>query len=462
MNPRNLRLALILAAAIGGLTVLFWQQPKATGQFPRTQLPPKPAMPSFPPNVAKQGFPAASFDPNNPELSDTAWEIEWELTHPENKTWYPPGCVMRIKSAKFMWKDRSGRPQWATVVRMLEVSEIYVPYDNGNTAFLDVHDMSFNMTPARKAFLGPNCVAPGEVLGSSNPNWANTVHKEVHDDGVRWMSAETGGRNQISDRVRRGEKLLLWGTYYGANYRYMMEYGFTDDGMISCRIGPTGRNIFNRQADLGDTHMHIGLWRFEPDLGDPIRKIGGPKEIDVSISRRTVDEEKEKFLQVSKPFNKNASGEACEGSARWNAEEFTTLRFASKVRKNAHARPIAYDVMTSRFGVTREMKQQGGTDESNIDFINQDFWVTRTESGFTDYIDVPKYAKDRRPLTGQPTTIWLSTPALHVARTEDFGPETGTNSYTGTAITTWAGFMLKPRDLFDGTPLYTPTARTRP
>ena len=43
------------------------------------------------------------------------------------------------------------------------------------------------------------------------------------------------------------------------------------------------------------------------------------------------------------------------------------------------------------------------------------------------------------------------------ARTEDFGTESGTNSYTGVATTVWAGFILKPRDLFDGTPLYTPT-----
>ena len=119
-----------------------------------------------------------------------------------------------------------GTPQWVTVARMLELAEIYVPYDNGTTAFLDIHDMSFYMTPARKEFLGPACVAPGEVLQSSNPYWSGTVHKEIHDDGVRWMSAETNERNQLADRARRGEKMILWGTYYGANYRYMIEYGF--------------------------------------------------------------------------------------------------------------------------------------------------------------------------------------------------------------------------------------------
>src|SRR5205085_11936860 len=90
------------------------------------------------------------------------------------------------------------------------------------------------------------------------------------------MSAETGYRNQVADRARRGEKMTLWGTYYGANYRYLVEYGFGDDGMLSCRIGPTGRNIFNRQADQRDTHLHVGCWRLEPDLGDPTARPGEP------------------------------------------------------------------------------------------------------------------------------------------------------------------------------------------
>ena len=97
-----------------------------------------------------------------------------------------------------------------------------------------------------------------------------------------------------------------------------------------------------------------------------------------------------------------------------------------------------------------------------MDFINQDFWVTRTEPGFTAYLEVPRYAREKRPLTGQPATIWLSSPALHVARTEDFGTENGRNSYTGVATVSWAGFYLRPRDLFDGSPLYTPTRPSYP
>jgi hypothetical protein len=451
--PRLAGFLLLVAAAVVALKLVGGPTP---AQFRRPQPRPAPG-PTYPPNVVKQGFPAARFDPAEPEKSDSAWEIEWELTHPQNRPWFGSGAggsAMRIKSAKFMCKDRTGRPRWVHVVRMLEISEIYVPYDNGFTAFLDIRDMPFHTTLARTQYLGPNCVAPGEILSSANPYWNNTVHKEVHDDGIRWMSAETDGRNVVADRARRGEKLLLWATYYGANYRYLIEYGFGDDGVISCRLGPTGMNLMMRQKDQGDTHLHVGCWRMEFDLGDPVRKVGGPKDNDVLLVRRVFDEEKERFRQVARPFNKGPGGDACEGSARWVAEEFTTLRVASKVRKNAHGRPIAYDVVSQRFGAMRRLQREGGAYFSDMDFVNQDFWVTRTESGFTDYVDVPRYAKDKRTLTGQPTTVWLCSPAIHVARTEDFGSENGMNNWSGVALTNWAGFFIKPRDLHDGSPFY--------
>src|SRR5262249_47364810 len=162
--------------------------------------------------------------------------------------------------------------------------------------------------------------------------------------------------------------------------RYIMEYGFRDDGVITCRIGPSGRNIFNRQKDQGDIHLHVGCWRMEMDLGDPVNKVGGPKDNEVLLSRRVLDEEKDKFVQVARPFNKNNFGQACEGSGKWNAEEFTTLRVASTARKNAHGLPIAYDVVSQRFGTLRRLQPSGGAYNTDMEFINQDFWVTRTES----------------------------------------------------------------------------------
>lgn len=409
-------------------------------------------------NVVRQGFPASKFDPDDLAKCDTAWEVEWDLTHPTNRPSTPPGSTLRIRSARFMWKDKRGKPHWITVARMVELSEIYVPYDNGWTAFLDIHDMAFSTTRARREFLGPPCVAPGEILKSSNPYWSRTVHKEVHDDGIRWMSAEYDDNFNVADRARRGEKLILWATYYGANYRYLMEYGFTDDGVMSCRIGPSGYNIFMRQPDQKDTHLHVGCWRLEPDLGDPTRTSPAVPDNDILLARRVFDESTEKFAQVARPFNKNGQDQACEGSARWVPEEFTQIRVRSRTRKNSHGRPIAYDLVPQRLGSMRQMQPQGGSSGSNMDFVNADFWVTHTEGGFTSYVDVPTYARQNRPLAGKPTTIWTSAPVLHFPRGEDFGAENGTVNYTGLAVTSWTGFSLKPRDLFDSTPLYAPKA----
>src|SRR5262249_40528930 len=161
---------------------------------------------------------------------------------------------------------------------------------------------------------------------------------------------------------------------FGANYRYLIEYGFGDDGMISCRIGPTGRNIFDRQTDQGDTHLHIGCWRFEPDLGDPRSKLGGPEDNEILLVRRIFDDATDKFSQLARPFNKNARGQACEGNARWIPEEFTTLRVQSNARKSTHGRPISVDVIPHRFGALRQLQPEGGSYAANMDFINFDFW----------------------------------------------------------------------------------------
>src|SRR5205823_9405858 len=116
-------------------------------------------------------------------------------------------------------------------------------------------------------------------------------------------------------------------------------------------------------------HLHIGCWRFEPDLGDPSAPqslgtteavagprsprgredgtsaplslggrgvggegaptVGGLQDTEILLVRRLLDENTERFTQVAKPFNKNYRGQACEGSARWTPEEFTALRMES-------------------------------------------------------------------------------------------------------------------------------------
>src|SRR5947209_895167 len=48
-----------------------------------------PGQPAAATNLVRQGFPAAKADVLDLTKSDTAWEVEWELTHPNNKPRYP-------------------------------------------------------------------------------------------------------------------------------------------------------------------------------------------------------------------------------------------------------------------------------------------------------------------------------------------------------------------------------------
>src|SRR5262245_3173789 len=75
-------------------------------------------------NVVRQGLPAAKCDPGDLTKSDTAWEIEWEITSPDNGTGKKdsrPSSVLAIRSAKFMFKDHAKTVRWFTVLKNLEV-----------------------------------------------------------------------------------------------------------------------------------------------------------------------------------------------------------------------------------------------------------------------------------------------------------------------------------------------------
>jgi hypothetical protein len=413
---------------------------------------------ALPAQVVLQGFPARSADPADPTKSDTAWEIEWDITNATNgppRFSFAPSSILAIRSAKFMYKDKTGRPRWITPVRNLEIGEVFVPYDPGYPRYDDVSQMHFWIVRADAKNLGPNCVAAGEVLPSPDPYKKDKVYKEVHDEGPRWFS-DFSSLGQ--ERCRRGERMLIWSAFFGANYRYIFEYGFGDDGTITCRLGATAHNLMPLQADQGDIHLHVGCWRFDPDLGDPATgaAFGGPDQNVVQLVRRlprTPDRPDGEYYLDVRPFGAGRDGVAREGYALWRAEEFTALRIESTLRKNGNPlpKPTAYDLVPLRQGSVRNLPDE-------YDFVNKDFWVTLTEPGQTTFTQVAGYAAGRRPIDKRPVTVWHNSPLLHSIRAEDFGPD-GTTNWQGVALTSWSGFTLRPRNLFDSTPLYTPAVR---
>src|SRR5439155_10137740 len=207
----------------------------------------------------------------------------------------------------------------------------------------------------------------------------------------------------------------------------------------------------DKQTDGRDVHLHVGCWCWNPELSEEGEKtLGGAAQNRVLLVRRLprTPAPNGLFKVDIAQFNPDDKGQAMEGFADWKPEEFTILRVESTVRKNGSKDPrfTAYDVIPVRMGAVRNYPWKYA-------FANHDFWVTHRRGGQTKYSEVPLYATGSNPLDKAPCTIWHNAASLHVPRGEDYGTD-GVSSRRGAAITTWAGFMLRPVNLFDSTPLY--------
>ncbi|MBM3993437.1 MAG: hypothetical protein FJ303_04705 [Planctomycetes bacterium] len=398
-------------------------------------------------NTETQAFPAKAA----PDKQKTRWDVEWDFVSNFNKEVH----LLRIVKAAFTYQSADGQTKTINVVRNLQLVEALAPYDDNITFYADLatKDRADKTVAAAEKLLGPPCVAmPAVVAWSGNKNYK--IFREVHDDGIRWMK---GHGNNVG---YRGEKLVLASIFQAVNYVYIMEYNFTDDGRVVTRLGFTAHNYFRRgkgrgNVKDGDVHLHVGSWRMEFDLSEAKADgAGGPTKNDYRlISRRRVGN---RFAVVDEPFGSEGGNAAKEGSALWKAEEFTTLRVHSTEVKNAHFRPVSYDLIPSRMGSVRDVRGYGdlaGMSKEQMEFVNSDFWLTVTNPQRTFFHTLVREAANKRELKNQPVTVWYSAPGIHVPRGEDFGPD-GANQWQGVALTTWIDFTLRPRDLFDSTPLY--------
>src|SRR5262249_16931604 len=144
---------------------------------------------------------------------------------------------------------------------------------------------------------------------------APTVVQEVRDRGLIWR----GNIRPGEERARRSQELALWGCLLAANYRYVMEYAFQDDGTVAFRVASTGHNLTGATTQA---HMHNGLWRVDVNLGGPVNSVYTVEHIEPLSDLR---EQKKMAKTVVTPFNGGK-----EGGVDWVAEKFTTLRVTNK------------------------------------------------------------------------------------------------------------------------------------
>ena len=285
------------------------------------------------------------------------------------------------------------------------VADIFVPYHSGSPRYYDLTNFNFPLVNATTADAGP-C---GRIIDGK------VIH-QVRTLGLLWKDDAA---------VRYANEVVLWATLDSANYNYIMSYAFRDDGTIALRLGATSRNL--PFAEL-EAHMHNGLWRIDMDLNgftsDSVYEAahnettGGPGASDILV-----------------PFNGGV-----EGSANWRARKFTELHVLD-TKKNGLGHNISYEFRPVRRGKPRHQEA----------FAHDDFWVTRYHGSEKTYKVVDSYVNGESVINTD-IVVWHISPLHHDPRDEDgrfVGPY-----WQGVALLMWGGIDLRPRNLFDKTPLF--------
>jgi primary-amine oxidase len=363
-----------------------------------------PAQFGFMKKTPKQSSEVIQTFPTN-DVPKTAWKVSWATQS---------GHGLSINEA---WFKKSPKEPWLQVLGDVRLSEMFVPYHSGSPRFWDV-SYGFGMVKMTPAEAGPH----GKLLGDPA-----LVVQEIRDRGIMWMDAG-------SKPSRRGQALVLWGAISAANYRYIVEYSFHDDGAVACRVGSTGHNYGSREFE---GHMHTGLWRVDVNLGGPDNNT-----VQVMEHIEPLPDSKHKAKTEHHLFN-----EGKEGFEDFDCNKFTMLNVMNTQMKNARQQPVSYDVVIPRMGNARH---HGGSHE---DCTLHDFWVTKNRQNEMRYVKVPKYVAKAENIVDTDVVLWLSTSCHHEPRSED-GEINEEDHFRGATPVGWSGFELRPRNLWDRSPFY--------
>jgi primary-amine oxidase len=348
--------------------------------------------------------------PTNSNM-ETAWKVRYGTVR---------GYGVYITGA---WFKRSPKDRWLQILGDARLSEMFVPYHSSSPRFWDI-SYNFDLCTVTKDDAGPF----GKLLPTA-PGGRYTLVQEIRDRGVIYKDHK---------HTRRGQALVLWGCLEAANYRYIIEYGFQDDGAVTFRVGSTGRNYGGREYE---GHMHNGLWRVNVALDGP--ENNSVYAVEHIEPLPDLGQQKRKLMAKSlvTPFNGGK-----EGWMDWTAEKFTMLRVTNdRIKGKQKGDALSYDLMPLRMGSARH--HGGGWEVATL----HDFWVTKNRPGEIAYTRLPKYVEKGNSIMNTDVVLWHSTPAHHEPRMEDGKMEKGLQ---GATHVMWAGFMLRPRNLFEHTPLY--------
>lgn len=351
---------------------------------------PPPWMPCSGINLVDQAFPTTG-----PE--QTHWRLCWD-TVPQQ------GLVIH-----WAFFRPSPNARWIWIFWDARVSDIFVPYHQGSPRYYDMSDYSFPLTAIGAA----DCPASlgGTPLGGN-------VCKQVHDRGLLWKNWS---------QVRRGEEVVLWAALGAANYNYIIEWTFRDDGVVLGRVGATAANLPGLPFE---PHIHNPIWRLDIDLdgfwGDSVDVGTHTEPIPVSTAADT-----EPLVWF-------------EGGADWDPHAFSELHVYDATLKNGKGDRTSLHLIPT---------PTGGLSRHNEEFTQHDFWVTLYAGSEMHARELINYISPPEPVSNADIVVWYKGSIHHHPRDED-GEITAGGWWNGVALVMWTGWMLKPNNLFDRTPFY--------
>ena len=339
-------------------------------------------------------------------LPVTTWTICWREVAGNDSLHNPNGLVI----GPVFFQKAAGAPQVFMIYDM-RISEFFIPYHSGQPRFYDLSDFNFTLIPLTTT----DCPASaGGTLVSPD------VCKEVHDRGLMWKDPNTGASH-------RGEELKLWGVIGAANYLYLEEYTFRDDGVILGRYLATGQNLPGSEEEA---HNHNVFWRIDMDLNGPVNDTAHMQHIE------DINDPQGKASDKSFPI-------LVEVGFPWDAQLHDALEVSNDAFMNAQGHLSTYHLIA---------QPSGGIVHDFETFSQNEFWVTPYDPSQFAARNLVSYVNQGRSVQDTDIVAWFHSSLHHHPRDEDGVFSNG--NFVGVTDTMETGFMLMPNDLFDCSPLY--------
>jgi primary-amine oxidase len=327
------------------------------------------------PYYVEQAFPSTG-----PER--TRWKLCWQVLNGPN---------LVITGA---WFRPAPTAAWIKLIYDARLSQLFVPYHAGSPRYLDI---GYNFGPV--PLTSTDCPSPtGVVLGANSETC-----KQVLDRGLLWKHDAL---------MRRGQELVLWSVMAAANYNYVVEWSFRDDGTVVARVGATG------QIAGTDAHMHGPIWRLDLDMnGSCCNTVSLFKHSEVGASATDA------HTDIS-----------TEGSRKFDPAAFSMLEIRDQTLSNSRGQRTHWHLMPL----------VSGTPSHTEAFTKSTFWVSRYKWSEKLADNLPVYVAPAEAVANKDVVLWYYAGLHHLVRDED----------RDMTHLMWTGFMLRPANLWSGTPLY--------